>query len=443
MRISTWLLAGTFLAPLALAAGADETRIPVVQPTLETANLPDNGFGSDADDPAFWVHPANPAKSLVVASAKNGGIRVYDLQGGKLQTIDPLTTEVGEGRINNVDVAYGLRMADGTIIDVAVASDRGLDLILVYRINGDSETPLTEITDLTSPRAFLMRPAPSGYTDEANPVKDQHTAYGLALWSDKATGKLFAVGTQRTEPRVGLFSLTPTAAGKVRVEMTADYRVAATYKGQDLRQANDNDPLKDWNPQFEGVVVDQRSGVLYAGEEDVGIWRIDLKTGKVEDKPMYETRGARGSSFTNAASVISRDVEGLTIFYGAGNTAYLIASSQGGAHGEDGVADAPYDDTFVVFDLSGPAKLLGSFRVGANADRKIDAVQESDGAAVISMALPGWPNGLFVTQDGYNDDLNGLDGETAATNFKFVDWKSIADSFIPPLAVAPTARSPR
>ena len=51
--------------------------------------------------------------------------------------------------------------------------------------------------------------------------------------------------------------------------------------------------------------------------------------------------------------------------------------------------------------------------------------------------LPGFPNGLFVTQDGYNDDLNGMDGEVAATNFKYVDWAMIAGSFAPPLEVNP------
>jgi 3-phytase len=157
MRLSSLLLAGTCLASNAIIASAEDYRIPVVQPALETANLPDNGFDSDADDPAFWVHPADAARSLVVASAKNGGIRVYDLQGKTLQTIDPLTTNAGVGRINNVDVAYGLRMADGSTIDVAVASDRGLDIIRVYRIDGSAAQPLAEITDLSGPRAFLTR----------------------------------------------------------------------------------------------------------------------------------------------------------------------------------------------------------------------------------------------------------------------------------------------
>lgn len=56
-------------------------------------------------------------------------------------------------------------------------------------------------------------------------------------------------------------------------------------------------------------------------------------------------------------------------------------------------------------------------------------MQESDGAEVISVGLPGFEN--------------GLDGEVASTNFKFVDWAEIANSFTPPLVVTPAAFDPR
>ena len=84
-------------------------------------------------------------------------------------------------------------------------------------------------------------------------------------------------------------------------------------------------------------------------------------------------------------------------------------------------------------------ELLGSFRV-----RKfgpVDAVQESDGADVISTGLPGFEHGLFVTQDGYNDDF--LSGDPEATNFKYVPWERIATAFDPPLVIAPGAWDPR
>ena len=36
------------------------------------------GGNADADDPAIWRNPADPDRSLVVATAKEGGLRVYD-----------------------------------------------------------------------------------------------------------------------------------------------------------------------------------------------------------------------------------------------------------------------------------------------------------------------------------------------------------------------------
>ena len=81
----------------------------------------------------------------------------------------------------------------------------------------------------------------------------------------------------------------------------------------------------------------------------------------------------------------------------------------------------------------------GSFRIRKTP--KIDAVQESDGADVISTGLPGFEQGLFITQDGYNDDI--LSGDPEASNFKYVPWERIARSFDPPLQIAPGAWNPR
>ncbi|UXN73909.1 phytase [Devosia sp. A8/3-2] len=186
-------------------------------------------------------------------------------------------------------------------------------------------------------------------------------------------------------------------------------------------------------------MIDRTTGVIYAGREDVGIWQVPVSGG--EPKLVYATRSSAKSPFNNPDSVISRDVEGLTIYYGADGVKYLLASSRGGAHGEGGVPDAPYDDSFAAFAIGDTLELLGSFWVAAAG--AMDAVQESDGADVISMGLPGFENGLFVTQDGYAGDLNGLDGEVASSNFKFVDWAQIANSFTTPLVVAPEAFDPR
>lgn len=431
------LLSVAVAALLAAPAFAAEPKIGVVRPVLETRTVPDNDLDSDADDPAVWIARGDRAKSLVVTAVKNGGIRVYGLDGKLRQVVRPQD----EGRINNVDVAYGFTLADGRKIDIAVASDRGLDVIRIFRIDGDAKRPLTEITVEDAGRAFPQRPRVGGRKLEDNPLDDQNTAYGLTLWNDRAAGEIRAIATQRGEPRVGIFKLTARPGGRVEAVYERDFRTPISHKGQNLRVENDDDPRKDWSPQFEGLTVDQRNGVLYAGQEDVGIWRVDLKAAQAAPRLVYETRGSTESSFSNPSSVVSRDVEGLCIYYGEDDKGYLIASSQGGAHGDQPAPDAPYDDSFAVFRLSGeddPA-LIGSFRVGRT--KSIDAVQESDGAEVISFGLPGFEKGLFITQDGYDGD--DLSGETDASNFKFVKWEDIAARFTPKLDVTPRAYDPR
>lgn len=439
MRGIIGLLASLLVASPSLAT---EPSIAIVRPALETSNLPDDRFAADGDDPAIWLHPRKREDSLIVTAVKDGGIRVYDLRGRTLQTVGPVTGGKLDGRINNVEVVYDARVGGGGRADIVVATDRGLDVIRIYRIDRSARRPLIEITAATAGRAFPHRPTASGQRLEANPLEDQNTAYGLATWKDRRAGEVLVVASQRGKARLGLFRLIPAGRGRLAAEYMRDFRFPVIHDRQDLRIENEDDPRRDWSPQFEGMVVHQRTGVLYAGQEDVGIWRVNLRTGGVDARPFYETRGSTVSDFREPRSVIARDVEGLCIWYGAGRSAYLIASSQGAAHGDDAAPSPPYDDSFAVFDLdAGRPDLLGSFRVRAVPG--IDAVQESDGADVISTALPGFPGGLFVTQDGYDDDLDGLSGEVDSTNFKLVPWGRIAGAFHPKLDVAPGAWNPR
>lgn len=413
------------LAALLAAAAAQAQEVVAVPSTLETPQLTEADADSDADDPAFWVPAGDPAGTLVVTAVKNGGIRVYDLQGQEVQALAARPGAGGEddpdGRINNVDVVYGLAMADGTRQDVVLASDRGLDVLRVFRVGPEG---LEEITAPDQARAFPAAPDPAGGPDLDNPLPEQMTIYGIDGWAD-AEGTVWAVGTQRTNPRLGIFRLEARADGTVASELVHDVRVPFAFRGQDLTAESDEDPAQDWSPQFEGVAVDPAAGVIYAGQEDVGVWRIDAATGAVGAGPLVTTRGAPGSSFRDESSVISRDLEGLVVL-DAGGEKLLLVSSQGGAHGDAPLADPPYDDSFAVFAIGADGALThrGSFRVAAAEGR--DAVQESDGADVLLTAVPGFPNGLLVVQDGYDDDLDGLDGEVASTNFKFVDWGAVA-----------------
>jgi len=133
-RAATLALGTALLALLAAApAAADDDRgLPTVTPTSETPALYDDeaGGNSDADDPAIWRNAADPDRSLVIATAKEGGLRVYDLDARLVQSLPaprPPAEDDAPGRFNNVDLVTGLRTSTGRA-DVAVVSR---DLVFV------------------------------------------------------------------------------------------------------------------------------------------------------------------------------------------------------------------------------------------------------------------------------------------------------------------------
>jgi 3-phytase len=395
-------------------------------PTVEVPN--EAGPENDMDDPAIWIppDPGQAARSLVIATAKRGGMRVYDLEGRIVQSIPGRRDAKGQPgqRFNNVDVQYDFPLGGGPV-DIAVASDRIRDRVSVWTIDRSRAMPLVDVTDPDMPRFFASRPDPANRAASVpNPDDGKRTTYGLALYRDRAAGRYFVLVTQAAEAVVAKWELVPTPAGKVSARFVKEWRFPYVYKGQDLTYEEKGNPARTFSPQFEGLAVDQQTGIAYAGQEDVGIWRIHLAGGRdeAERQPFVETRAF------DPASPIARDVEGLTIYYGVDGAGYLLASSQGAAHGKNPAAAIPeLDDSFAVFTREGGNRYLGNFRLVANPAKGIDAVQECDGADVTSVSLPGFPGGLLITQDGYNDDR--FDGGHSNTNMKFTPWESVARGF--------------
>lgn len=68
---------------------ASGDSLPAVAPRVETPVLHDDdeGGNADADDPAIWRNAAAPGRNLVVATAKEGGLRVYDLDGPDVREV--------------------------------------------------------------------------------------------------------------------------------------------------------------------------------------------------------------------------------------------------------------------------------------------------------------------------------------------------------------------
>ncbi|MBN3938522.1 phytase [Nostoc sp. NMS9] len=356
---------------------------------------------ADADDPAIYVNATNSAESLVLTSVKNAGLRVYDLSGNLLQTVNP-----GGIRYNNIDLQYGFKLGNQSV-DIAVASDRNNDKLAIFKINPNTPGQyLEDITDNSIGTLFQGLPFAEPYSSSSR------SAYGLTLYRSPITNDYYVFTSRRETGDVAQFKLIDKGNGKIGVERVREFTIP-TIEGRD--------------PQTEGMVVDQETGFLYIGQENVGIWKFQAEpnggtTGKLIDK----VRDLGGTYLTD-------DVEGLTIYYGKNGTGYLLVSSQG-------------DNTFVAYTREGNNEYVGNFAVGNNGS--IDSVQESDGADVINVPLgTNFPFGLFVTQDGSNEPAKIVsdegEEENISSNFKLVPWENIANAFPNSLNIDTTSYDPR
>ena len=137
--------------------------------------------------------------------------------------------------------------------------------------------------------------------------------------------------------------------------------------------------------------------MLYIGEENYGVWALSADP----DEPVE-----LASFAAIADGGLTADVEGLALYRtrdadgGAART-YLVVSSQG-------------DGSVAIYD-TGSGAHIGSFRVGGHP--QIDDTSDTDGVAVTSVPLPGFPQGLLVVQDGDNPRGN--------QNFKLVSWSEV------------------
>ncbi|MFD8621537.1 phytase [Streptomyces sp. NPDC059513] len=430
LTVTSALATATLAAPAharahahANAYGRAVIDLPAVTPRAETQVLHDDeaGGNADADDPAIWRNTAAPGRSLVIATAKEGGLRVYDLKARTLQSL-PAPPAAGPddapGRFNNVDLVHGLRLSS-VRADLAVVSDRGHDRLRFYRIDRDRVGgPLTDVTDPSAPPVFSKNQAE---------INDQRTAYGLATWTDPSSGKSFALVSRRERTGITLLELRPTKAGKVTYRTVRTLNLPATFRlpnGTSWSPCGEPGEL----PQVEGMVVDPDNGTLYAGQENVGIWRLraDLTGGRprlIDKVREYGVPGVYdegteectpGDDPGYGGSKLSADVEGLTLITESHGGGYLLASSQG-------------DNTFAAYDrrAKGENAYEGGFRV-APANSRLDGSEECDGAAALNVPLGSrYPNGLLVVQDGH--DAPGEE-DRPATNFKFVDLGTVMNA---------------
>lgn len=249
---------------------------PVIRPAarVQTTLVPQKG--DSADDPAIWIHPASPERSLVLGTDKQGALFVYNLDGTIRQV-------VSDGcKPNNVDVLYGFRLGTN-IVDLALAGVRrkgalGFKVWAIDALSG-------HLSDVTEGGII--------------PVFAGTEPYGSCTYHSRKSGQSYFFINNK-HGQVEQYILTPAvAAGKVSARKIREFRVGSTT---------------------EGCVADDELAVFYLAEENVGIWKFSAEPDGSRDGRLIARVGEHG---------LKADVEGLTIYYASSGRGYLIASSQG------------------------------------------------------------------------------------------------------------------
>ncbi len=246
------------------AVVADIETQPVIATTEDDA----------ADDPAVWLHPNDPSKSMIVGTNKKAGVMMYNLAGKEIHFY-PV------GDVNNIDVRYGFQFGNDEKADIIACSERINNKIIVFRVNPDDGS----LKEISGDR--LMSDIPE--------------VYGFCLYRNPKSGKYYAFMNGKSGP-VEQWELSAHGENEITGKVVRKFKIAS---------------------QPEGMVADDELGNLYVGEESCGIWKF-MADPDASDEPLFIAESSRKTN-----KRIKYDVEGLAIYYAPDNEGYLIASIQG------------------------------------------------------------------------------------------------------------------
>src|SRR5690606_8473999 len=143
----------------------------------------------------------------------------------RLQSIDGMQP-------NNVDIRHEL--GPNRSIDLVAVSDRTDNSIRLFRVNAESRR---------------LEPVPH----DGAPTGPSEI-YGLCMYRDARTGETYVIPHSK-DGETQVWHVTLNAKGTASLSLKASFCVGS---------------------QVEGCVADDRNGLLYIGEERVGILRYDL-----------------------------------------------------------------------------------------------------------------------------------------------------------------------
>ncbi len=325
---------GTGLQPRSAAA----PLVANVKPLRASATL-----ANDPDDPAIWVHPTAPERSLVLGTIKvaapDGGVAVFGLDGALRQLV------TGIDRPNNIDVEYGFAFG-GRAIDIAVVTERYQRRLRVFTIAPDG----SGISDLG------VVPVLEGQEGEAG------APMGIGLYRRPRDGAVFAIVAPKTGPAEGYL-------WQYRLQDAGGGRLAAIFARRFGRFSGTG--------EIEAVAVDDEAGHVYYADEGNGLhkWHADP-----------DRAGASTELAHFARDGFSGDREGIAIYARPDGSGYIVATEQ--LPGNSGYHLYRREAT------QGPSRDHAVVRVFAG------GADSTDGIEATSRDLgPEFPGGLFVAMN--------------------------------------------
>ena len=307
----------------------------ITQPKIAVSVITDT-VSYDTDDPAIWMHPTDPSKSLIIGTDKDslGALYVFNLEG---KIVDSLVRK-GIQRPNNVDVGYGLTLADGSKIDFAVTGER-----LTSKLRFFSLPDMKEL----NPGGFEI------FLGEEGP--DFRDLMGVALYKSPSTGNQYVIAGRKNGPTDGTYlwqyEITAAADG-IRLELIRKF---GQYSGK---------------KEIEAIAVDAALGYIYYSDEGVGVrkYAAEPDMGNKE-LGLFATEG------------FADDHEGISIYELDDSTGYLLISDQQAnllhVFPREGSPENPHAHSLIT-------KVLLS-------------TNQSDGSEVSSRSFgPKFPKGIFI-----------------------------------------------
>ncbi|MCF0065243.1 phytase [Dyadobacter chenwenxiniae] len=256
------------------ATGSITKDSTIIQPFIVTDSVV-----HDTDDPAIWINPEDPSKSLIVGTDKDadGGLYVFDLA-GKVQKDKFVKLK----RPNNVDIAYGL-MLSGKKTDIAVATEREANKIRIFTL------PDMKVVDAGGIEVF------KGDSLQA--------PMGIALYTRPSDKAIFAIVGRKSGPAEGYlwqYKLSDDGKGNVKAVLVRKF---GKYSGK---------------KEIESIAVDNEMGYVYYSDEQVGVRKYYADP----DSSSKELTLIPNTGFTE-------DNEGISIYKTGAQTGYILISDQG------------------------------------------------------------------------------------------------------------------